>query len=409
MYNENERENRPVWRGFLIKALIVILFVFLLMWIIPFPNLNPVYDNLFNQNVESMRDAAKGYYTVERLPKNVGDTTKMTLAEMLDKKLVLSFTDSKGKQCDTKASYVEVIKAENEYVIKVYLSCSTRTDYILYHYGCYDICSDTCKATVTPTVTPTKNTVVKYQYVYRKDFSETRYRWTDWSSDIAYTSSDNISFGCTADKCTEVSPNSPKYEYVGTKTIYKTDANGNKISIYKESLTNLIGSYQISACAAYNYVMYETYGTYSYTTGASWVYQGIVSFRNAPSDTPTERYEYVGAGFADNCTGTCSSDYLLFRKYTIKATQVTTSTNASSIVITCDQVATKTVDLYGKKKEFVGFEVDKKVDIYKTVTYYRYKTRESYTHSYYDIQRRSYLDQSLINKGYRLISKTLVK
>ena len=54
---------------------------------------------------------------------------------MLDKKMIVTLTDSKGVTCSTRKSYVEVTKEENEYTMKVYLSCSDKTDYIMLHMG----------------------------------------------------------------------------------------------------------------------------------------------------------------------------------------------------------------------------------------------------------------------------------
>lgn len=124
----------------IIKIIMVVLFVFLLMWLFPMPNMNPFYDRLFADNIETMKNAAKSYYTVERLPKEIDDTVYMTLEEMEEKRLLLPLVDSENNFCDTKGSYVEIMKAETEYIIKTHLSCPARTDYLIEHLGCYDLC-----------------------------------------------------------------------------------------------------------------------------------------------------------------------------------------------------------------------------------------------------------------------------
>ena len=102
---------------------------------------------LFNENTTLMKNAALNYYTNERLPHSLNETSKITLKEMLDEKLLYSLVDSAGKKCSTTDSYVEVTKLENEYLFKVNLACSDITDYILVHQGCYDYCNDTtCNA-----------------------------------------------------------------------------------------------------------------------------------------------------------------------------------------------------------------------------------------------------------------------
>ncbi len=180
-----EQENTFV-KDLIIKIIMVVLFVFLLMWLYPLPNLNPLYDRLFVDNIETMKNAGKSYFTLERLPKEVGATEVLSLEEMQTRKLVLPIVDSKGEFCDPHTSYVEVMKMETEYIIKAHLSCSTKTDYVIEHLGCYDLCQDVCQTeekeeeVIEPQIAPTpkkptpapikpqpqvkKNDVVEYQF-----------------------------------------------------------------------------------------------------------------------------------------------------------------------------------------------------------------------------------------------------
>jgi hypothetical protein len=146
MYNENSEKIFSV-RSFILKVILVILFVFLLMWLFPMPNLKPVYDRIFADNIATMKDAAKSYFTVERLPKEVNKSVRMTLNEMLSMKLLLPLADSDNKLCDGNNSYVEVMKTDTEYLIKINLSCPNKSGYIVEHLGCYDICADKCQPT----------------------------------------------------------------------------------------------------------------------------------------------------------------------------------------------------------------------------------------------------------------------
>jgi hypothetical protein len=147
--------------GFIARAVLVVLFVFLLMWLMPMPKMEPVYDRIFMDNVDTMKTAAKTYYTVERLPKEIGEVTVMTLEDLQNKKLILPFADRDGNACDLRASYVEIIKMSNEYIIKTNLSCPSKTDYVIEHLGCYDICSETCKVEEKKT-DPKK--LIEYQF-----------------------------------------------------------------------------------------------------------------------------------------------------------------------------------------------------------------------------------------------------
>ena len=168
MYNEERNEKNYFFRNIIVKILLVLLFIFLLMWLFPIPNLSPFYDKIFTQNINDMTDAAKSYFTVERLPKNEDETKKLTLKEMLDNKMIIEFTDSDGKKCDTTKSYVEVTKKNGEYIYKTNLSCSKQEDYVIEYFGCYDVCKDnSCEVDNKPDDNKTSNEtkkITEYQF-----------------------------------------------------------------------------------------------------------------------------------------------------------------------------------------------------------------------------------------------------
>ena len=120
MYEE-EKKNSFI-KDFVIKLLYMFLFLFLFMWLYPAPKvdlskidlsevevkvdkteLQPLFAGIYNDNINSMKEAARSYYTTDRLPKNNGDSSKMTLQEMLNKKIVAPFVDANGKACDSSA------------------------------------------------------------------------------------------------------------------------------------------------------------------------------------------------------------------------------------------------------------------------------------------------------------------
>lgn len=137
-----EKNNSTFIRDLLIKVVLIVIFVFLLTFLFPMPNLTTFYDAVFNNNVQTMKDAAEDWFTTERMPKEVGEEETLTLQDMLDKKLILPFLDKNGNQCNTEKSYVTVKKEENEYMLKVYLSCDGKSDYIIEPIGCYNFCPD---------------------------------------------------------------------------------------------------------------------------------------------------------------------------------------------------------------------------------------------------------------------------
>ena len=131
-----------------------------------------VKEIVFNDNLKTIKEAAISYFTNERLPQTKGDTVKITLKEMKDKKLLLNVRDASGNTCSENNSYVEVTKEDNEYLMKIFLSCSDLEDYIIVHLGCYDYCdSNVCEKKEEP--------VKEYEYEYKK---VTGCKMSDWSA-----------------------------------------------------------------------------------------------------------------------------------------------------------------------------------------------------------------------------------
>ena len=165
MYKDEYEKKGFPFREFMAKLLLVMLSVILLVWLLPRfiqPKIvqqncaqakgtsteecssvafNSLTSQIFQDNLERMKDAAISYYTNDRLPEQVGDKKKMTLGEMIENKLITTLIDKNNKEVNIEKSYVEITKMENEYLLKVNLKDSEKEDYILVHLGCYNYCS----------------------------------------------------------------------------------------------------------------------------------------------------------------------------------------------------------------------------------------------------------------------------
>lgn len=166
MEYEDNRRNRSFVTTILLK--LISLLLFLLVLIILFPtkrSLNPLYQSVFRDNLNSMKEAAESYYTVNRLPNKVGESTKMTLQEMLNKQLLIPFVDKNNKTCNVTTSYVEVTKTEDDYELVINLVCDEEEATIIDYLGCHDTCTaTTCNKTEEPEETE-KEEVIEYQFV----------------------------------------------------------------------------------------------------------------------------------------------------------------------------------------------------------------------------------------------------
>ena len=132
MYNENNVKVNIDWKNILIKLALVIIFVLLIIWLFPVPKLDTFYNKVYNDNLSTMKEASESYFVGDKLPSKTGESVTIKLQDMLDKKLVTSFTDKNNNQCSNTNSYAQVTKTEsNNYVLKVQLSCDEKTDYVL--------------------------------------------------------------------------------------------------------------------------------------------------------------------------------------------------------------------------------------------------------------------------------------
>lgn len=444
MYNDNTNSSFSM-RNVIIQFLFVALFIFILMWLFPLKSdLNNalekcggnsectiLYDRIFNENVLNMKDAAKDYFTIERLPKNVNESVKITLGKMLDEKLLLPFTDKNGDSCDLDASYVEVTKKDNEYVMKVNLKCGEQENYILVYMGCYDYCSTLiCEKNKSDVKTPviyspqTNKPVVNKPVVNKPTNNENKTPDINIDIDINNSNTNNNNSNNTETPVTP-SPTVKEYLYeyvketdgyykesdwseysetpvsassttsVRTKTVQKRKLIGYNVTksydktkpIYANKVVTT-GTEEIRVCDEFDYV---TAGT---STGSKWIYQGLVTLYSAPTSTNSVKYEFVR--FADeSCSATCGSSVgMIYRKYTKSST--------STSKYTCTKSSIKTITLTTTVKTITGYETKvtkEPVYNYSTVKMYSYKTR-TYVNGNKDIKWSVKNDTTLLNSGY---------
>lgn len=457
-------------RNLILQFLFIALFIFVLIWLFPMKSdverlvngngsnsttdLSMFYDQIFNNNVVAMKDAAKSYYTNERLPQNVGDKVSMTLREMLDQKIILPFVDSKGKQCDLDGSYVQITKSENEYVMKVNLNCpsSNQENYLLVYMGCYDYCttaiceknkSDVSKPVITPsrpTVNQTVNNITnnieinhnvnvdidvningggsvtpppdppdppekEYEYEYIK---KTEGKYTDWSAWSSW-------------QTTYPTPSATvqvKYRDVTKKILTGYDVKTYKDydkPIYGERTVE-IGKVVENVCRSYEKVTTTTTTTQGTTTTVSsnvsygdWYFAGYVSKTVPPTSSNSVRYELANnlVDFCDkNCTAGTTKIYKMYKRDVIKTgggSSSSSSTSSSSTVsYRCADVDQVVRYLTAEKTVITGYKTyTEKTPTYRyeTTRQYSYRTREFIPGSAKTVWS-IYNDTTLLNQGY---------
>ena len=411
MYEER-KESFSV-RSLILQILFVVLTVFLLLWLFPTKNyvkdyandaftekLQPLYNQIYSQNITTMKEAAISYFTTDRLPSKVGESVTITLKEMQDKKLVLDLIDSNNKKCDVEKSSVKVEKLDNEYLMTVKLECSDASNYIEVHLGCYDYCkaSGVCEKKETPVIKPTNPTkpVIsekKYQYEYEKitdgkwgDFGE----WSQWSKDtITKTEYRNVetkevtkktgtlvdvidakkdvktTYSCpsgytlngTKTKCVKKVTDVKKavvstkytctengYTLNGTKCVKKVTDVKNAVVNTKYTCTE--NGYTPSGTKCVKKVT-DVKKAVASTTYGDWVYQGKYTFNSIQYTSDTRKVVRVSSSINTNCTTNCTTNtwtYLVYnrsKKTTYSCADKTYNLNAKTAKCTKELTYTK--------------------------------------------------------------------
>ena len=359
-------------KDLLIRLVLIIVFIVLLIWLFPMPDLKPLNNQIFAENIDRMKDVAKSYYTVERLPKDLNASKKMSLKEMIDGKLILPLMDSNGKYCSEEDSYIQITKLENEYIIKVYLSCSDKQDYIIEHFGCYDICSDRCKPSTSTSATTTvaklnntTNTTKKKVVTTKNNGAVYLYEYT---KNVCTDSFDKYTcpsgYRLTGSKCIK---NTAK------TTIVAADKNVKKITRVKEKDAQIISinSNKKEKATCSNVTKTSTIDATKNTTLYEKVYQKT---QKVTADKKTS-YDVKGAVGTKK---TITASYQIIQNYdVITATKVATSykwtyvstvtSNRSNLAFTNENEKLVLVDSW---EELTCETCFTKVKVYK---YFRYK------------------------------------
>ena len=462
----------------LLKLIVVVLVILFSAWIVTkiCSNNNPInsdklVDQVFQDNLNRMKEVGISYFTLERMPKNVGDKEKITLQDMYDKNLILEVRDEENNLCSDTDSYIEVEKYNDEYQMKVNLSCSNRKDYIIVVMGCYNYCkNEICEKQEQDVITDSdndsqQNTVIEYEY-----YKATNGKWTDWS---AWSAWQKTYLEPTEYRKVETKVVQEDYTYESTieedeyadviiscPSGYSLNSEGTKCKKISNETTNPVCP-TISGYTLYNQdgftCKYKSNTTVSqvcpslngYTiisnqsSGWTCVYkkylrqgQGL----SVPQNTSTRIYEFVTTALIHDCD-TCSYYsgviYNIFARKTQSAvcpsgytkignSCVKTKKNAATcpsgyekINNTCKKVYYKSIikscptgfTLTNETNQRCYKKVTSVITMHdvRNVTYYRYATRE-YINGTIDYKwSTSNNDKSLLNNGYKLTGRTRTK
>lgn len=378
-----ERRNRFSLRDIILIILLMILFIFVMVWLFPTKGYleqnNVIVDNkIYNDYLDNMTTVAKDYFINSNMPSNVGDTVKLTLSDMLEKKLIVEIG---GKtSCDLNKSFIEVTKLDEDFQLRVELSCTDYYDYKIVTLGCKDYCN-LCNTTVTdtkvdnttkPTTTPTQQSTKKYTVTFdsnggssvssqkvesgktaTKPANPTKegYTFVEWTlNNKTYNFSSPVTSNITlvASWKANVVEEVVKYEYLYTKTTTVSNSNWSDWSttqrvwnnfnftntdtkeykIVKEGSEDSISSGIVDTkTAVTTKTEKQKSSLISYIESKQqWVYEGLEYSKTPIRKTTTDTTKYEKTGIetvSSECDGCSDITYYVYKKYVLKDVDVT--------------------------------------------------------------------------------------
>ena len=336
----------------IVKMILFGLFIFILVWLFnkKVPNMAPFYSNVFRENIKYMQEAAESYFTDDKMPQEVGDEVKMTLSEMLDKKLLLPFVDKDGKACDLNNSYVTITKQPDEsWILKTNLECGSEKDYTIKVLGCHNYCKDNncekvCKiekltsyqykkqVTTTKTKYSCKSGyTLNGKYCYKTVLVDTQSAEKTIVDYKTYTEDASVrySYSCPSGYTQEGSGSNMKcYKNVTTYSCpsgYTQEGSGSSMKCYKNKTTCSTytvsqpydcnctgrwsgGQYITSCSTCYKDVVKETCSTNkSYTDRLSSTTKSYTDRNSSTSKSYTDRLSSTSKSYTDRLSSTSKS------------------------------------------------------------------------------------------------------
>lgn len=138
------------WKGLFLK--VIIAFLVVLIGFKAYSTLNSNNKNItkttetvansktsstFTSNIEKLKKSGESYFAKnkDKLPSEEGNTSMVTLNELINKGEIEKLSDEDGKNCDGESSYVTAIKEGEKIKIKANLVCGSASSYSLVYMG----------------------------------------------------------------------------------------------------------------------------------------------------------------------------------------------------------------------------------------------------------------------------------
>lgn len=364
------KKNSNLIRNILFNVLVILTII--LIYFLFFPKksyveskldneLNPIIEETFNQNTKSMEIASTNYFNEFK------EETKVTLKQLIEKNLLVDLKDSKGNVCNSDESYIE----NKEDRLYIYLNCEEKK-------GTTEIVKENISNENDKTNNDGKLLCL---YEYTKKLPDT---YTNWSEFSQWSTEEK-----TTDELTNVET---KIELVldGTKIVEETTQVS--IEATKKTRISCPDGYTESNDKCKKEIKANSISAaISYTCPSGYSKNGTKCYKNGNSINATKKYY-------------CPSDKE-FIKFELS--------NDKCNVINIRYIDTSNTEEYytcpnGYKlsgtKCYINKTVEKEVENYKEVTYYRYQIREK-NKAKYDIKWSTLNNNTLLENEYNMSRK----
>lgn len=325
-YDDNNVKLKIDWKGLILKLILILLFVLLIIWIFPMPKLDTFYNKVYNDNLNTMKEASENYFTGDKLPSKTGDSVTLKLQDMLDKKLVTNFTDKNNNTCSNTNSFATVTKTDNSnYVLKVQLSCDEKTDYILENLNTSNIAKKSDSNT-SNSDSSSQNTTDDSEddgiEIDKSILEDKDNKYDKGGAEIEYQYKKAITKTATSYVCPDgyVKDNNVCYKYNTGETINATPLYFDDIVTKTDAKKNTTGSYTINENVIKTEDKREKICPDGYTLSGNVCYK----YTNATIVPGTTTY-------------TCPDGYVLNGDKCTKTIDVTRNTSYGSVYYTCDR------------------------------------------------------------------------
>ena len=282
------------WKGLFLKVIIVFLIV-----LIGFKSYSTLKGNnkdeivttktdlkskstsTFTINTEKLKKAGENYFlkNTDKLPTKEGNTSMITLNELISKGEIERLKDENGKNCNGESSYVSIIKEGNGLKIKTNLVCENDTNFTLVDLDGIKNYEETKTTSTNNTISYTTNTA---STTSTNNSESTK---TNTCGSTCNTPSVSVSTNTTVKEEVKYVSKAQSNNNTTNKVIVSFDSNGGS-TIYASQKLN-------KGEKAYNPGSTEKYG-YSFT-GWYTVNGELYDFT-----TPVERDITLYARFVDN-------------------------------------------------------------------------------------------------------------